>query len=60
MGQEAIVVRNDAGSGQSGSSGDGEKQSDSGNILKESQQNLPTAWIQIEREKDMNWNCPSF
>lgn len=40
MGQEAIVifqVRNDDGSGQGGSSGDGEKWSDFGNTLKESQ-----------------------
>ena len=48
MGQEAIVifqVRNDDGSGQGGSSGDGEKWSYFGNTLKESQWDLPTAWV---------------
>lgn len=48
MGQDAILisqVRNDDDSGQGGSSGDGEKWSDFGNILRERQQDLPTAWI---------------
>lgn len=47
-------MRNDDGSGQGGSSGDGEKWSDSGTILKKSQKNLPTAWIWDVREKDQS------